>query len=237
MKIRSLLLFGAAAVLVSLPATAQWSDNFDSYPLGSLIDGQGGWAGWDGSPMNAVVSNAHAKYADDQSVQLFANDDVVQEYEGYTTGQWTYTAWQWIPSDHTGTQTYFIMLNRYDWDDSVDRAWSLQFLFDYGTNLCRDVDDSASNQLPIVYDEWMEIRVDIDLDANTRDLYYGGDLVSSGFRWYDVNDQYAIQAIEAVDLWGDSGGDYVHYDDMSLVPEPTSCLLLALAAALGLRRR
>jgi hypothetical protein len=237
MKIRSLLLFGAAAVLVSLPATAQWSDDFDSYPLGSLIDGQGGWAGWDGGAMNAVVSNAHAKYSGDQSVQLFANDDVVQEYEGYTTGQWTYTAWQWIPSDHTGIQTYFIMLNRYDWDDSVDRAWSLQFLFDYDTNLCRDVDDSASNQLPIVYDEWMEIRVDIDLDANTRDLYYGGNLVSSGFRWYNVDGTYDIQAIEAVDLWGDSGGDYVHYDDMSLVPEPASCLLLALAAVFGLRRR
>ena len=47
MKIRSLLLFGAAAVLVCLPATvdAQWSDDFDAYADGTLyvmaeIDGR-----------------------------------------------------------------------------------------------------------------------------------------------------------------------------------------------------
>jgi MYXO-CTERM domain-containing protein len=225
------------AALCAAPTLADWSDNFDSYPLGGLIVDQDDWAGWDGGAAGAVVSSAHSKYPGDQSVQLFANDDVVREYEGYTTGQWTYTARQWIPSDPTGTQTYFILLNRYDADDSTDRAWSLQLLFDYTSDMCSDVDDPDSNQLPIVYDQWMEIKVDIDLDANTRDVYYGGDLVSTGFRWYDVDAEYAIQAIEAVDLWGDSGGDYVHYDDMSLTPEPASLALLALAGLVALRRR
>ena len=42
--------------------------------------------------------------------------------------------------------------------------------------------------------------------------------------------------IGAVDLFANASTP-VYYDDMSLVPEPASCLLLALAAAFGLRRR
>ncbi|MFQ5807929.1 MAG: PEP-CTERM sorting domain-containing protein [Phycisphaerae bacterium] len=33
------------------------------------------------------------------------------------------------------------------------------------------------------------------------------------------------------------GASSVYYDDLSLVPEPASCLLLVLGAAFGLRRR
>ena len=44
----------AAALLgFAFVASAQWSDNFDSYPGNANINGLGGWKGWDNSPNQA----------------------------------------------------------------------------------------------------------------------------------------------------------------------------------------
>ena len=231
MKIRSLLLLGAAAVLVSLPATAQWSDNFDQYELGSLLDGQGGWAGWDGGAMNAVISADYPKYDGDQHAKLFQNDDAVQEHSGYTEGQWTYSGLQYLTEDLTGV-TYFILMNKYT---LASKGWGAQIQFDLDTNLASDA-DTLTGDVPILYDQWTEITVEIDLDANSRTTYYDGQLLGTRY-WYLEGDPNHEQAIAALDLWADVGGNPVYYDDLSLVPEPASGLLLVLAAAFGLRRR
>ena len=105
------LVVGAVA-LVALPASANWSENFDQYTLGTNLDGQGGWAGWDGGAMTAVISEDHAMYAGDYHAKLFANDDAVQEFDGYTTGQWTFSGMQYLTEDLTGV-TYFILMNNY----------------------------------------------------------------------------------------------------------------------------
>ena len=36
-------------------------------------------------------------------------------------------------------------------------------------------DGPAGGALPIIYDQWVEIRVEIDLDNDTQAFYYGGD--------------------------------------------------------------
>ncbi len=231
MKTRNLLLFVAAAVLVCVPATAQWSDNFDQYDLGSALNGQGGWAGWDGGAMNAVISADYPKYAGDQHAKLFQNDDAVQEHSGYTEGQWTYSGLQYLTEDLTGL-TYFILMNKYT---PASKGWGAQIQFDLDTNLVLDYDAGTGN-IPIVYDQWAEITVEIDLDANRRTTYYNGQLLGTRY-WYLEGNPDQEQAIAALDLWADVGGNPVYYDDLSLIPEPASCMLLALAAVFGLRRR
>jgi len=73
-----------------------WSEDFDSYADGSSMHGQGGWKGWDNDPTwTAYVSSAKSL----SNVDIKADADLVHEYDGYTTGDYTYTAWQYIPSD------------------------------------------------------------------------------------------------------------------------------------------
>ena len=76
-----------------------WSEDFDSYAAGSSMHGQGGWKGWDNDPTwTAYVSDAQSQ-SPENSVDIKADADLVHEYDGYTSGYYIYTAYQYIPSD------------------------------------------------------------------------------------------------------------------------------------------
>jgi hypothetical protein len=232
MKMRTFLLFGAAVVLVCLPATAigQWSEDFDSYADGSSMHGQGGWKGWGNDPTWTAYVTSAQSLSSPQSVDISLNSDLVHEYAGYTTGQWVYTAWQYIPENFSG-QSYFILLNTYS--DSGTNNWSTQVRFDSGLGIVESEFDYS--QLPLITGRWVELRNEIDLDADSQSIYYDGQLLVTKSWTAGVSGNGALN-IGAVDLFA-NGASTVYYDDISLVPEPASCLLLALAAALGLRRR
>ena len=192
-----------------------WSDDFSSYTLGQFLDGgtdDGGWKGWDN---NAALG---AYVVDDQeksvpySVEIAGDSDLVHEYAGYTTGQWTYTAWQYIPSDFVG-ETGFMLLNTYE--DGGEKSWSTQLRFNADSGAV--ISDPELNELWLVYDEWVEIRVEIDLDADIQDIYYDGDLIVSK-SWKDGVTGGGIANIAAVDLFANYA-TAVFYDDMSLSGE------------------
>jgi hypothetical protein len=216
-------------------AQADWFDNFDGYLPGS-INGQGGWSGWDNTPAAAGEVSSAQSLSPTQSQANFGGHDSVREYAGYTAGQWVYSAWTYLPTGATGVP-YFIMLNRYVVDDGVPpgepKAWSIQIPMDLGTDLLNDDMAAGDENIPLIRNQWVKLQLDIDLDNNTVDTYYGATFVST-HRWYDPGDVNAHAAIEAVDLWANSA-DRIYYDDMSLTPEPASLALLALA--LVLRRR
>jgi hypothetical protein len=212
----------AIAVVLGLAAglaTAQsnWYDDFDSYTLGD-INGQGGWKWWDNDPLwsGAVVTNQYA-HSPQQSVDVPTPADLVHEFSGYDSGQWTFTAWQYIPSDFWGS-TYFILLNTYN--DGGPYAWSVQVSFsnvDPGCPDCILHSFIPSPPLTIVYDQWIEIRVEIDLDTDGQAFYYNGDLLAEGL--WTVQGGSSWLNIAAVDLYPDPGMSTtsVFYDDLSLV--------------------
>ncbi len=218
------LLAVVALTLAPAAAHAQWSENFDSYPNGTDLHGVGGWHGWDGAAgATAFVTDAQS-LSSPHSVDINGPSDLVHEYDA-AGGQWTYIAWQYIPGSFSGT-TYFIINNLYN--DGGPYNWSIQIPFDATSGLMTD--DYSGDLQPFITDQWVEIRVEIDLDADFREVYYNGALFSS---WTWTTDVDSVLEIGAVDLFA-NGASSVYYDNLSLVPAPTGALVLL---GLGATRR
>jgi hypothetical protein len=236
---KALLILGAVVGLVLAPsaAMANWSDNFDTYTPGT-INGQGGWQGWGGSAAAAGAVVTTPFLSPPHSQEIIATSDSVHQYSGYTSGLWTYTAWQYIPGSYTG-QTYFILLNQYD-DPGLTDNWSMQVEFNSTANAAQVILYSgavAGTPIPLVRDQWVEIRDVIDLTADTQSVYYNNQLLLTTSWTNGIQaTSPGILNIGAVDLYGNSASS-VWYDNMSLIPEPASLVLLGLGLLLVTRRR
>lgn len=227
----SLLCVLAGVAVAPAVAMGQWSDNFDTYTAGS-INGQGGWQGWDNIPAGAgEVVTAVARSAP-HSQAIGGGADSVRPYTGVTSGQWVYSAYQYIPQEFAGT-TYFIMNNLYN--DGGPYAWAVQLTFNGTTNMVTDTNGRTGTPIPLVRGAWTQIRVDFDLDANTISQYYNGSLVASG-AW--ASGTTPVLALGAVDLFANNASP-VYYDDMDLrgIPAPAALSLMGLAGVFASRRR
>jgi hypothetical protein len=196
------------ALLVALAATASadWSDNFDSYSPGGLA-GQGGWATWESDPTadaSIVTTYAHSS---PQAVEILVTTDIVQEFTE-TTGSWVITAWQYIPTGATG-KTYFILLNTYTVGGPYD--WSTQLEFDNTLGLMTVYGGSGAAY--VVRDQWVEVKVEINLDACMQTIYYNGAFIET-IPWQTTG----VNELAAMDLFADDGTS-VYYDDISLVEQ------------------
>ena len=216
------VLFGAVAALACMPwsVNADWFDDFESYDLGP-IHGQGGWKGWFNDPAaGADVVNAQSHSAT-QSVEIAAGSDLVHEYDGYAdTGEYLYTAWQYIPSGTTG-QTYFIIQSVYN-DDNIDLTWAVQVWFVDDPTLGWILNaDGGNEQMPVILDEWVELNVWIDFDDDVNAFFYNRVPVYIGKSWTlgVFGQDNGPLDIGAIDLFA-NGASAVYYDDMSLEPVP-----------------
>jgi hypothetical protein len=146
------------------------------------------------------------------SVDIVGDSDIVHEYVGVTSGQWVYTAWQYIPEDYLG-QGDFILLS--DYSDGGTNTWAVQLRFDADLGVVESEFDAVD--LPLVTGEWVEIRVEIDLDGDWMEIYYDSDLlVEKEWSATVQNTGGGPLVISAVDLWANLASS-VYYDDMSLV--------------------
>ncbi|MEP0844995.1 MAG: hypothetical protein HRF43_20020, partial [Phycisphaerae bacterium] len=198
-------------------ALADWSDDFQSYTVGSQIIGQGGWEGWDGAAFpDAVVADDPAGVAGNKVLKLATNNDIVQQFPGYTSGAWVFKVKQYIAGTNNG-DTFVILMNKYT---SNSKGWGLTLRMDKNNLAVWDEHGNAEaigGVVPVVYDQWVEVKVEVDLDANWHTTSYNGQVVGYG-PWYDTGSADELKSIAAVDLWADVGGNPVYYDDASLTP-------------------
>ncbi|MCK4348626.1 MAG: hypothetical protein KAW47_08415, partial [Thermoplasmatales archaeon] len=131
---------------------------------------------------------------------------------------WTYTAHVYVPSDLMGT-SYFILLSYYaDVNPGANSKWAVQTWFDTDQGIYTHDD---GEYLPLITDEWVEIRVEIDLDTDWHEVYYDDDLLyEKAWTAGPFNQGDGILDIGAVDLFAHLATS-VYYDDMSLVGEAT----------------
>ncbi len=210
--------------LIPKPASTGpfWEDDFENYTLYQYLDGgpdDGGWEPWGNNPaVGAYVTN-NQSLSSPHSVDIayFSGvaADLVHKYSQVSSGNWTYTAWQYIPGDFTG-ETAFILLDWYE-DGGTSTHWAVQLKCSDTTG--EITSDFGGESLPLIYDAWVEIRVEIDFGADEKTVYYDGvELVTSG--WTDGMNPGGHLNLGAVDLYaGDSVSTSVYYDDMSLEGE------------------
>lgn len=205
-----------------------WEDDFDNYTLGQFLDGDpedGGWKGWDNDPQfGAYVSDTQSQ-STPHSVDIkwdsgFAAD-LVHEFSGVNQGDWIFTAWQYIPSDFSG-ETNFLLLNTYeDGGPHENPHWSNALKFSSSTGM---VESWESAMLPLIFDQWVEIRIEISFGQDLQWIYYGDDLLISKSWTAGIAPGGALN-LACVDLYaGDVVSTSVYYDDMSLegdtIPQP-----------------
>jgi hypothetical protein len=111
-------------------------------------------------------------------------------------------------------QSYFILLCDYADGAGQDNTWAVQLRFDSINQVVESEFDTIT--LPLIMDQWTEIKVDIDLDGDWMEIYYNDTFLLEK-EWTSTinNDLSGIRNIGAVDLFA-NGATSVYYDDMSL---------------------
>ena len=206
------------SVNISNPQIMQceWEDDFESYSSYQHLDGgpdDGGWEPWAGDPGAAAYVTDNQSRSPSQSVELVGPADLVHKYSGITSGNWTYSCYQYIPEDFEG-ETYFILCDWYE-DGGATTHWAVQLR-------CSSIDGLISSEfgeenLPLILGQWVEIRVEIDFGADEKTVFYNDDeLVTSS--WTSGMNPDGFLNLGCVDLWS-NGATYVYYDDFCLQGE------------------
>jgi len=206
---RALLICSVVLSALAGVAAADWSDDFDSYATGGL-HGLGGWAGWGNDQQFDAVVTDSISCSSPNSIKIIPTTDIVREFDE-STGSWSVSAMQYIPGGGTGDQ-FFIMHNAYIPGGSFSCAHDIIFHLSTGTLEFAQSGRSAS----IIRDQWIEIRVEIDLDGNTQEAFYNN--VSLGSAAWASSGPVEIATIDLFSY----GASPVFYDDISMESVPGS---------------
>ena len=216
MKTGTNVLACAALLAAAGQANAEFISHFDAFVPDADLVGVDGWHGWDNVASAAGVVSDDIAYEGPNSLLVTGYTDAVQTYTGATAGTWMLEAKQYIASGQSGL-SYFIVMNRYTPGANGDSAaWSAQVKFDLASGLLSD--DFRGGSLPIAFNQWADLRLEIDLDADTVNTFYNDAHLSSG-SW--TRSGSSSLAIAAIDLYsGDANATY--YDNVSLSPDVPS---------------
>ena len=232
-----ILFFGASATLnlnaienkdmnnpVSMPPN--WYETFDVYEDGQVIDGtpdDGGWEAWDQDPTFAGFITSDVYLTPPHSLYVAEVTDVIQQFEGYNSGVWNFSAWVFIPDDFEG-QAFFIILDTYYHGGGQEgNHWAAQISMDsFSETVIAQWDNW---ELPLVFGEWAHFLAIIDLDTDYYEMYYEDELLE--YKEWTAgpgNDYAGILEIQCLDCFS-AGGTGFYYDDLAFraygsPPEP-----------------
>jgi hypothetical protein len=197
-----------AAVPVSLHAQAL-TDHFDTYTAGSTIAGQGGWETWDNLPGNDATVVNNQSFTTPNALRVSGPADIVHQFTGVNTGIWFARVQTFVPSTSTG-ELFFILLNEYVSGTPTANNWSVQLaLCRTGCSTAGVVAGRATNlggtdvvgtaSAPLVLDQWVEARVEINFATNTYSIFYNHQLLET-LAWQTTG----TNQLAAVDLFSNA---------------------------------
>lgn len=206
-------------VMLSGVTDNPFSDNFDSYQAGTGIAGQGSWLLWDPISTDATVVNNVSSSAPN-SLRLDAASDVVQVLD-VTSGKWRISMDTYIPLNNNFGIGYFIGLNTFA-IPSGPYNWSLQIQFNAATGMVRNVDDVLGLSEPIVYDTWVPLVVEVDLDNDRHNVWYNNVQITTDRSWTDGASGLGTLRIQCWDFYSQSLNDF-YYDNIVFEEVGSGC--------------
>ena len=204
MKNLRLLVVLVGVTLVAAPvASAQLLDeNFDSLDVGTNMHNVEGWEGWYGNESAGGYVTADQAYSGNRSLECSSPIDAAPHWKRITSGSWTLTTMQYVPSTSTSGITYYNVMHSYEPSTSGSAGWLFEAILDLATGDIRISDDV---RLPLVRDAWAEIRVELNFDSNVSNFYYNGALLGTSY----------VEGLAAINPWTNNG-DVIYYDDIIL---------------------
>ncbi|MFI4883022.1 MAG: hypothetical protein ACIAQU_10605, partial [Phycisphaerales bacterium JB064] len=212
---------------LAAPALAQMTlidDDFESYDVGSVLTGQGGWDVWPGGA-DATITDAQAASG---TKSFFANsletDMIYRMRDGSgapiaQSGQWTFTCQTFMSSAAIG-DFYVLLLNQFNDTDPGSSNWSMQLRLGTIDGIVESQFDGATTNL--IYDEWVEVRAEIDLDADSFDIYYNDTILAEDLIWSENVSGGGLTQIDVLDLYT-PGANPSYIDDVLLVEADAGC--------------
>ncbi|MCF7794707.1 MAG: T9SS type A sorting domain-containing protein [Candidatus Cloacimonetes bacterium] len=161
------------------PATIIDEDNFDSYTPGDFLAvvAPDLWTTWTNSPggsEDVVVTDAQAN-SPSNSILVEENNDLVFIMEDYYAGVYSMDLDMYVPSGYSG----YVNLQK---TTTPGEEWGFQAYFMTDGNASIDAGAEAAAVFPYSHDEWMDLRIVVDLDNDWADFYVDGEL-EIGWQW------------------------------------------------------
>jgi len=192
-----------AVSLSYVPEPVSLIEDFDSLAVGSNMHDVDGWEGWFGDAQWGAQVTDVVAYSGTNSLEIVGNrDDLVPNWPQQTTGKWMLSVMQYCPSDKQTTgQMFFGPLTEYD-GAAETVGWIGEFIANFETGKAYCNADQAI-QVDLLYDDWAELFLEVDLDAQKAHFYYNNVFLST----------QPAPSIAGVDIWPDENIVGVYFDD------------------------
>ena len=181
-----------------------WSEDFESYNATNIDSQTSEWIGWDNINSGVDVTN-NLGFSSNQSILVEQNDDLIHMFDGINAGSGEIIFWMYIPSTD-GAGGYYNILHEYNAANSV---WAHQIMFasaESGEQSVLDAAGYAAVSFDAVYDTWVEVRQEIDLDNDYTTLYYNGEELYSWQFSQDAGGEQQLNILDAINFYGACGG-------------------------------
>ena len=157
-----------------------WFEDFETYNSGNIDSQSNEWFGWDNTN-SGVDINTPGFNNSYQSILVSQGDDVVHEFGGLNTGNGALIFWMMIPSsDNAGA--YFNILHDYNASNS---NWAFEVYFASSQSGASSYVAADSDvEFNAIYDQWVEVRNEININNNTIEFYYNDQFIHS-WNWSD----------------------------------------------------
>ncbi|MDP8201221.1 MAG: GEVED domain-containing protein, partial [Candidatus Tenebribacter burtonii] len=154
-------------------------DNFDSYTVGDYLAvvNPALWTTWSnlpGSSEDVLVSDAQAN-SPSNSILVELNNDCVMIMDDYTSGVYSMDIDMFVPTGFCG---YYNMQKT----SVIGTEWAWQIYFQTDGTALADAGAAGALTFAFNHDEWMDLKLVIDLDTDWCDFYFNGEH-KIGYQW------------------------------------------------------